>query len=136
VVEKLKINLVSKLLPMNLKLTLLSLSVLLCISCEADYVNNSRVFVEGKVTSQNQSANGIPISLNTWLYPISQGTTKSDGSFSLGGPDAADEISLVLGKKIISFSTDSKECYLDIDSLSIKLPENLEHVKFSNITIE
>ena len=122
---------------MKFKISYLLLFLLLSLaSCEADYVNNSRVFVEGKITSQSQSANGIPVALTTWLYPISQGTTKNDGSFSLGAPDVADDVKLTLGKKIVSFSTDSKDCSLDIDSLSIILPENLESVKFSNITIE
>ncbi|MFC0342696.1 hypothetical protein [Epilithonimonas hispanica] len=122
---------------MKFKTNYLLLGLLFSLaSCEADYVNNSRVFVEGKITSQSQSANGIPVALTTWLYPISQGTTKNDGSFSLGGPDVAHDVKLTLGKKIVSFSTDSKDCSLDIDSLSIILPENLESVKFSNITIE
>ena len=121
---------------MNYKLSFFFLLMMFCISCEQDYVNNSRVFVEGKISSKNQSVNEIPVALSTFFYPLSSGATKSDGSFRLGGPDAADEIKLVVGKKIISFSTDSKDCSLDIDSLSIILPENVEYVKFSNITIE
>lgn len=121
---------------MNYKLSFLFVLLMFCISCEEDYVNNSRVFVEGKISSQSQPVNSLPVSLSTYFYPLSSGTTKSDGSFRLGGPDAADEIKLVVGKKIISFSTDSKDCTLDIDSLSIILPENVESVKFSNIIIE
>lgn len=121
---------------MNYKLSFFFLLLIFCISCEEDYVNNSRVFVEGKITSQSQSVNGIPVLLGSNFYPLSTGTTKSDGSFRLGGPDVADEIKLIVGKKIINFSADSKDCYLDFDSLSIILPENLETVKFSNITIE
>ncbi len=112
------------------------LILLALISCETDYVNNSRVFVEGKITSNNQPVSKASVSLETFSYPISNAITKSDGSFEMGAPDVAETVHLYLGKKIISFTTDSEDCTIAQDSLSIVLPENFSHVKFSNITIK
>lgn len=110
--------------------------VLSCIGCAQDYVDNSRIYVEGKITSQNQSANQLPIKLENLYHTISKGTTGNDGTFRLGGPDVTSDIELIVGKKIISFSADQQGCTLSEDSLSIVIPEDKHHVKFSNITID
>jgi hypothetical protein len=110
--------------------------LLTAISCGQDYVDSSRVYVEGKITSQNQSVNNIPLRLENSYYLLSKGNTANDGSFRLGGPEATSETELVLNKKIVSFSADQQGCTLREDSLSIILPEERHYVKFSNITIE
>lgn len=110
--------------------------ILSCISCGQDYVDNSRVYVEGKITSQSQSASNLPVSLENSYYVLSKTNSGNDGSFKLGGPDATSETELVLNKKILSFSADRQGCVLREDSLSIILPEDRNYVKFSNITIE
>lgn len=110
--------------------------ILSCISCGQDYVDNSRVYVEGKITSQSQSASNLPVSLENSYYVLSKTNSGNDGSFKLGGPDATSETELVLNKKILSFSADRQGCSLREDSLSIILPKDRNYVKFSNITIE
>ena len=112
------------------------LLLLICVSCGQDYVDNSRVFAEGKITSQSRSVNNLPVSLENSYYVLSKTTTGSDGSFRLGGPDATSDTELVLDKKILSFSADRAGCVLSYDSLSIILPEGRNYVKFTNITIE
>lgn len=106
------------------------------VSCGQDYVDNSRVFAEGKITSQSQSVNNLPVSLENSYYVLSKTTTGNDGSFRLGGPDATSDTELVLDKKILSFSADRAGCVLSYDSLSIILPAGRNYVKFTNITIE
>jgi len=110
--------------------------LLTAVSCGQDYVDNSRIYVEGKITSQNQSVDNVAVSLENSYYVLSKTNTGNDGSFRLGGPDATDETELVLNKKILSFSADRQGCVLRNDSLSIILPEDRNYVKFSNITIE
>lgn len=112
------------------------LCLLIFTSCGQDYVDNSRVYVEGKVISQSHSASNLPVSIENSYYVLSKTTTENDGTFRLGGPDATDETELVLNKKIIGFSADQKGCTLRFDSLSIILPEGRNYVKFTNITIE
>ncbi|MBD8084340.1 hypothetical protein [Chryseobacterium caseinilyticum] len=121
---------------MNFKFIPVILILLALISCETDYVNNSRVFVEGKITFNNQPFSKAQVSLETFSYPISNALTKSDGTFEMGAPDVAETVHLYIGKKITSFSTDSEDCMIAQDSLSIVLPENFQHVKFSNIMIK
>lgn len=106
------------------------------LSCEADYINNSRLVVEGKISSTNVSVKQIPLSLNTWNYPISEGSTNNEGIFKLGAPDVVGDIYLSAGKKIKSFTADSEKCVLSDDSLSIKISDSLEYVKFSNIILK
>lgn len=121
---------------MKFKFIFFLLIPLSCISCATDYTNNSRVFVEGKITSNNQSSNNLSITLRSYKYPISSGTTNNNGSFELGAPEVVEETSLHIGRKIVSFTTDTKDCFINHDSLSIVLPDNFQHVKFSNITIK
>lgn len=103
-------------------------------SCQqAEYTNNSRIFVEGKVTSPN--ATGLQIKLKSDDILISETKPLADGTFKLGGPNTTAYKTLSFGKKIKSFSAVQADCKLTYDSLAIILPAE-NYLKFNQITIE
>lgn len=103
-------------------------------SCQqAEYSNDSRIFVEGKVSSVN--ATGVQIKLISDNILISETKPLADGTFKLGGPGTTAYKYLSFGKKIISFDAIQPDCKLSNDSLNIILPEKT-YFKFTQITIE
>ena len=103
-------------------------------SCQqAEYSNDSRIFVEGKVISAN--AAGVQIKLISDNILISETKPLADGTFKLGGPGTTAYKYLSFGKKIKSFSAIQPDCKLSYDSLYIVLPEKT-YFKFTQITIE
>lgn len=101
----------------------------------SDYIDNARIFVEGKVTTQNGEGVSLPLKINS-KFLISEVTSKSDGTFSLGGAATVDTANLYIGRKIISFSANVSGCKINYDSLSIKLPSGQGATKFNNIILE
>lgn len=113
----------------------LGITILMTSSECNDYVNNSRVFVEGKISNNNSQA--IPLELTGgYSAPISKTVTKTDGTFSMGGPDYSSFLTLHVGHKIESFSATEDSCKITYDSLGIEIPENVIHVKFNDITLK
>jgi len=104
--------------------------------CSSEYVNDTRIFVEGKISSGMQTTGDLPLQLINQDILVSKGTTKSDGTFRLGGAGTTNRTSLFINQKIESFSTTADGCVLSYDSLSIILPENKNYVKFSNIQLQ
>lgn len=103
-------------------------------SCQPEYNNNSRVFVEGKIISQNASI--IPISLHSGNILISETKSSSDGSFKLGGPGTTGEKELTFGRQIASFTSTETACKLSNDSLAIILPVGKNYANFTQITFK
>ena len=103
-------------------------------SCQqAEYSNDSRIFVEGKVISANTA--GVQIKLISDNILISETKPLVDGTFKLGGPGTTAYKYLSFGKKIKSFNAIQPDCKLSYDSLYIVLPEKT-YFKFTQITIE
>lgn len=101
---------------------------------QAEYSNDTRIFVEGKVISANTA--GVQIKLISDNILISETKPLADGTFKLGGPGTTAYKTLSFGKKIKSFSAIQPDCRLSNDSLNIILPSNKTYIKFTQITIE
>lgn len=52
--------------------------------CEPQYVDNSRIFVEGKISGTETSQ--LPLKISAGNIVITETQTKSDGTFKMGGP--------------------------------------------------
>jgi|GEM_PF-924199 len=105
--------------------------------CErAEYVDNSRIFVEGKIISKNGTSANLPVQLINDDLLVSEGQSKSDGTFRLGGAATTLVTSLFVNKKIESFSANTNGCTLNYDSLSINLPADRKYVKFDSIILQ
>lgn len=102
--------------------------------CSSEYIDNSRVFVEGKISGTG-SANQ-PLELVNQGLMISRISTKNDGTFSMGGAGSTNEMSLNVNKKIEKFSASVEGCQLSYDSLSIIIPNRTNYVKFNLIELE
>ena len=101
-----------------------------------DYVNNTRIFVEGRVTSAGQPVAFDSINLSSDYITISKGITKQDGSFELAGPGTSAEKQLNFGRKISSMQSSVAGCEITYDSMSIMIPQEVSYVKFSNIDLK
>lgn len=108
--------------------------VVLSLSC-SDYIDNARIYTEGKITTPNGAGVITPLRI-TNSFLVSEGISKSDGTFALGGPATVDSANLYVGRKILSYSTNVTGCRINYDSLSIKLPSGQGYTKFDNITVE
>ena len=108
--------------------------LMICHSCQPEYRDNARIFVEGKIISPN--AAGLPIQLHSGTIMISETKSSSDGSFKLGGPGTTDGKELSFGRKISSFSTNDKECKLSNDSLTLYLPVDKTYFNFTQINLK
>ncbi|MBO6200620.1 MAG: hypothetical protein J6N74_03250 [Chryseobacterium sp.] len=111
------------------------LSFSLCLVSCSDYIDNARIYTEGKITNQNGEGVSTPLQI-TNSFLVSEGISKSDGSFGLGGPATVDSANLYVGRKILSFSTNATGCRINYDSLSINLSSGQGYTKFDNITVE
>ncbi|MCD9856464.1 hypothetical protein LUD75_17205 [Epilithonimonas sp. JDS] len=107
---------------------------LLSVSC-SDYIDNARIYAEGKITTENGQGVSTPLKI-TNSFLVSEGISKSDGTFGLGGPATVDSANLFVGRKVLSFSANVTGCRINYDSLSIKLPSGQGYTKFDNITVE
>ncbi len=103
-------------------------------SCQPEYLNNSRVSVEGKLIASNSA--GIPVKLQSGTILISETTSQTDGSFKLAGPGTTGEKTLSFDRKIKSFTATTSNCILSYDSLSIVLPNEKSYFNFPQITFE
>ncbi|MDR2207019.1 MAG: hypothetical protein LBE36_12790 [Flavobacteriaceae bacterium] len=100
--------------------------------CGPEYEDNTRIYVEGKTNVGN-----VPVILQRSIFfVVSKSTTKSDGSFGLGGPGITDSVEVTFNRKIKSFSTGTLGCKLSYDSMEIILPEKITYVKFNQIELE
>lgn len=103
-------------------------------SCEqAEYSNNSRIFVEGKVISPNTPE--VQIKLISDNILISETKPLDNGTFKLGGPGTTAYKYLSFGQKIKSFNAVQPDCKLSYDSLNIILPEKT-YFRFTQIILE
>lgn len=100
-----------------------------------DYVDNSRIFVEGKITKAGTPVANDSIILYSELISLSKGVTKQDGTFKLGGAGTNAEKYLRLGKKIRAINTSVPGCMIVYDSTAVMIPENISYVKFNNIEL-
>lgn len=100
-------------------------------SCQPEYIDNSRIFVEGKVVSP--SGPNSKIQLNSEDILISETKVDAAGNFKLGGPGTTGNKILSFERKITSFSSNEPDCRLDYDSLNIILPANKNYFNFTQI---
>ena len=103
-------------------------------SCEqAEYTNDSRIFVEGKINSAR--AEGVEIKLKSSDIQISETKSLSDGTFKLGEPGTTGAKFLTFDRKTKSFTSDNPDCKLSNDSLIIISP-NETYFRFTQINME
>ena len=105
-------------------------------NCQSENRDNSRAYVEGKITGPQLDYNKISILLKSDDRNIAETIPNSSGQFVLSGPMLTDSFSLVLNKKIRSFSSSKTGCSISADSLEIFIPEGNTYVIFNEITLK
>ncbi len=105
-------------------------------NCQSENRDNSRAYVEGKITGPQLDYNKISILLKSDDRNIAETVPNGSGKFILSGPMLTDSFSLVLNKKIRSFSSSKTGCSISADSLEIFIPEGNTYVIFNEITLK
>ncbi len=105
-------------------------------NCQSENRDNSRAYVEGKITGPQLDYNKISILLKSDDRNIAETVPNGSGQFILSGPMLTDSFSLVLNKKIRSFSSSKTGCSISADSLEIFIPEGNTYVIFNEITLK
>lgn len=105
-------------------------------SCTSENRDNARAYVEGKITGTQLNYNKITILLKSDDKNIAETIPTNAGEFVLSGPLLNDSFSLVLNKKIKSFTASKSGCTISGDSLEILVPTGTTYITFNEIIVE
>lgn len=108
----------------------------LFLSCNSENRDNSRAYVEGKIMGNQLDFNEITVSLKSESKIIAETIPNESGGFVLSGPLLSDSFSLVINKKIKSFSTSKTGCVISSDALQILIPSGTTYITFNEIILE
>ena len=115
-------------------ITLFLLSVF--VGCNSENRDNSRAYVEGKITGNQLDYNDITVFLKSDGKNIAEANPTSSGTFILSGPLLSDTFSLVSIKKIKSFTASKSGCKLSANALEIMIPTGTTYITFNEIILE
>lgn len=107
--------------------------LMICHSCQPEYRDNARIFVEGKINGEKVAS--IPLKIYSGTILVTETKSSPDGSFKMGGPQTTGNYELSFNKKISSFSTNVADCKLDYDSMTIILPAYQSYFNFTQINL-
>ena len=115
---------------------LLLLGLLLIMGCRSDSPENSRAYVEGKVSASLIDFDLYKIKIEQNNRIVAEAFLDQDGTFKLSGPITNEGYSITSPEKIASFSSDKQGLVLSPDQLSIKVPSGNTYLKFNEIKLE
>lgn len=122
---------------MKLFYLILSLSIIsLFLGCDSENRDNSRAYVEGKITGNSIALNKISIHLKSDGKNVAETIPNSSGNFVLSGPLLSESFSLNFNEKIKSFSSSKTGCTLSNDSLQIEIPRGTTYITFNEIMLK
>ncbi|QDP85520.1 hypothetical protein FNJ88_08085 [Chryseobacterium sp. SNU WT5] len=113
-----------------------SFVLILIISCNSENRDNSRAYVEGKITGTQAVLSKATVSIKSDGKNVAEVIPNASGNFTLSGPLLNDSFTLVLNTKIKSFSTTKLGCTLSTDSLQIQIPVGTTYITFNEIKLE
>ena len=119
---------------MKLFYAFLTFSVFL--ACQSDSRDNPRAYVQGKITGTNLKFDKISVILESDHTNIAETVPANSGDFTLSGPLISEDFSVVLNKKIESFTASKQGCTLSADSLQILVPAGNTYVTFDEIKVK
>ena len=106
------------------------------LGCETDSRDNSRAYVEGKISGENLNFSLINVILEDENKLIAEVIPGDQGRFILSGPLLTESFSLGINRKIKSFSASKPGCILSSDSLKIRVPAGITYITFNEIIVE
>ena len=115
---------------------LLLLGLLLIMGCRSDSPENSRAYVEGKVSASFIDIEIYKIKIEQNNRIVAEAFLDKDGTFKLSGPISNEGYSITSPEKIASFSSDQQGLILSTDQLSIAVPAGNTYLKFNEIKLE
>lgn len=114
----------------------LTIFSLIFFGCETHSRDNSRAYVEGKITGNQLNYSLINVVLEDENKLIAEVTPGDNGQFMLSGPILTDSFTLGINRKIKSFSASKPGCILSSDSLKIIVPAGITYLTFNEIILE
>jgi hypothetical protein len=114
----------------------ISILILIFTSCNSENRSNSRVYVEGIISGSDLDFSKIKVQLKSENKIIAETFPTNSGAFVLSGMLLSDQFSLVLNKKINSFSASKTGGIISSNELEILLPSGTSYVIFKEIKVE
>ena len=106
------------------------------LGCNTESRDESRAYVEGKISGTNLDFPLIRITLESDNKVIAEVIPENSGRFILSGPLLSESFSLGINKKIKSFSASKSGCILSADSKKILIPAGITYLIFNEIEVE
>lgn len=114
----------------------LAIFSLIFVSCETENRQNSRAFVEGKISGNQLNYSLINVVLQEENQLLAEVIPDDNGQFTLSGPLLTDSFTLGINRKIKSFSASKSGCTLSADSMKIIVPAGITYITFNEIILE
>lgn len=112
------------------------LFLLFFMSCTSENRDNARAYVEGTITGNEIDFSEVKVVIKSDSKNVAETIPNTNGQFKLSGPLLSDSFSLVLSKKIKTFSASKEGCSLSTDSLEITIPIGTTYITFNEINLE
>lgn len=106
------------------------------IGCNSENRDNSRAYVEGTVTGNQNDFSEVSVMIKSDSKNVAETIPNGNGQFKLSGPLLSDSFTLVLSRKIKTFSASKEGCTLSPDSLEILVPAGTTFITFNEINLE
>lgn len=116
-----------------------SLILLFCcalMSCNRANPDDSRAYIEGKIRGSQMILTEQQIKIVSNTTVIAETFPDGSGSFVLSGPLLSKSYSLVLPKKVKSFSASKSGCIIAPNGKEILIPEGNTYLIFNKIILE
>ena len=108
----------------------------LLMGCNSENRDNARAYVEGTVTGNQNDFSEVSVMIKSDSKNVAETIPNGDGQFKLSGPLLSDSFTLVLSRKIKTFSASKEGCTLSPDSLEIMVPAGTTFITFNEINLE
>lgn len=109
---------------------------LIFINCQSENRDNSRAYVEGKISESKLPFSKISVKIIDNSSAIAETYPKPSGDFALSGPLFSDSFSLEFNTKIKSFSASKSGLEISADSLQIIVPAGISYISFTDIKLK
>lgn len=106
------------------------------LSCSSENRDNSRAYVEGRIEAKQADLNLITVIIKSENKNMAETIPDGSGEFVLSGPLLSDSFSLVINRKIKSFSASKEGCSLSDNAKEIMIPSGTTYITFNEIILE
>ena len=106
------------------------------MGCQEETRENSRAYVEGKITETSLQLAKIKVLIKSDNAIVAEAIPTDAGDFTLSGPLLSESFSLRFNAKVKSFKASKSGSVLSADSLQINIPAGTTTITFNEIKLK